>query len=138
MQAAGCRLFQHYRAMAYMGVFAVLRNLPAIRRNFRIAYDALTEEKPDALILIDYPSFNLRVAEFCRRHLPATRIYYYIPPKVWAWKSWRVHKIARLSDLVLGIFPFEPAFYAKYGYACTYVGNPTQDCIREWKAEKLP
>ncbi len=135
MQAAGCRLFQHYRAMAYMGVFAVLRNLPAIRRNFRIAYDALVEEKPDALILVDYPSFNLRVAEFCRKHLPATRIYYYIPPKVWAWKSWRVHKIARLSDLVLGIFPFEPAFYAKYGYACTYVGNPTQDCIREWKAE---
>ncbi len=138
MQAAGCTLRQHYRAMAYMGVFAVLRNLPAIRRNFRITYDALEEEKPDALILIDYPSFNLRVAEFCRKHLPRTRIYYYIPPKVWAWKSWRVHKIARLSDLVLGIFPFEPAFYAKYGYSCTYVGNPTQDCIREWKDTTFP
>ncbi len=133
MQEAGCTLRQHYRAMAYMGVFAVLENLPAIRRNFRIAYEALLEEQPDALILIDYPSFNLRVASFCRKHLPKTKIIYYIPPKIWAWKSWRVHKIARLCDQVLGIFPFEPAFYAKYGYTCTYIGNPTQDCIRAWR-----
>ena len=133
MRAAGCDIRVDYRDMAYMGVVAVLANLPKIRRNFRIARAALMETRPDVLILIDYPSFNLRMAAFCRKHLPATRIVYYIPPKVWAWKSWRVHRIARYADDVLGIFPFEPAFYARYGYSCQYVGNPTADCIRDWK-----
>lgn len=133
MRAAGCDIRVDYRDMAYMGVVAVLANLPKIRRNFRIARAALRETRPDVLILIDYPSFNLRMAAFCRKHLPATRIVYYIPPKVWAWKSWRVHRIARYADDVLGIFPFEPAFYARYGYRCQYVGNPTADCIRTWQ-----
>lgn len=133
MRAAGCDIRVDYRDMAYMGVVAVLANLPKIRRNFRIARAALVETRPDVLILIDYPSFNLRMAAFCRKHLPQTRIVYYIPPKVWAWKSWRVHRIARYADDVLGIFPFEPAFYARYGYRCQYVGNPTADCIRDWK-----
>ena len=133
MRAAGCDIRVDYRDMAYMGVVAVLANLPKIRRNFRIARAALVETRPAVLILIDYPSFNLRMAAFCRKHLPATRIVYYIPPKVWAWKSWRVHRIARYADDVLGIFPFEPAFYARYGYSCQYVGNPTADCIRTWQ-----
>lgn len=133
MRAAGCDIRVDYRDMAYMGVVAVLANLRKIRRNFRIARAALVETRPDVLILIDYPSFNLRMAAFCRKHLPATRIVYYIPPKVWAWKSWRVHRIARYADDVLGIFPFEPAFYARYGYRCQYVGNPTADCIRAWQ-----
>ena len=132
MCAAGCALRQHYREMAYMGVFAVLAHLPEIRHNFRITYESLLAYRPDILILVDYPSFNLKIAAFCRKHLPDTKIYYYIPPKIWAWKTWRVHKIARLCDQVLGIFPFEPAFYAKYGYACIYTGNPTNDSIREW------
>lgn len=130
MAAAGCRLYQDYRHMAFMGIAAVLRNLGAVRRNFHIAEQALLKESPDALILIDYPSFNLRMADFCRRHLPKAKIYYYIPPKVWAWRKWRVHRIARLCDAVLGIFPFEPAFYARYGYSCTYVGNPTEERLR--------
>ena len=125
MVVAGCHLYQHIRHMAFMGYAAVLRNLGQIRRNFRIAEEALLTEQPDVLILIDYPSFNLHMAQFCRRHLPQTKIHYYIPPKVWAWKKWRVHRIARLCDEVLGIFPFEPAFYARYGYQCTYVGHPT-------------
>ena len=125
MVAAGCHLYQHIRHMTFMGFAAVLSNLGQVRRNFRIAKEALITEQPDVLILIDYPSFNLRMAQFCRKHLPHTKIYYYIPPKVWVWKSWRVHRIARLCDEVLGIFPFEPAFYARYGYRCTYVGHPT-------------
>ena len=115
--------------MAFMGFVAVLRNREQVRANFRIAREALLSEQPDALILIDYPSFNLRMAAFCRKHLPGTKIYYYIPPKVWAWKRRRIHRIARLCDEVLGIFPFEPAFYARYGYRCTYVGNPTAEEI---------
>ena len=100
--------------MAFMGFAAVLSNLGQIRNNFRIAREALLSEKPDVLILVDYPSFNLKMADFCRRHLPETRIIYYIPPKVWAWKRWRIHQIARLCDEVWAIFPFEPAYYARY------------------------
>lgn len=131
MREAGCRLVQDYKEMAFMGIVAVLKNLGKVRRNFRIAHEALQQEMPDVMILIDYPSFNLRMARWCKQHLPQTKVVYYIPPKVWAWKSWRVHKIARYTDLVLGIFPFEPTFYAKYGYACQYVGNPTMDSIQE-------
>lgn len=129
MATAECRLYQDIRHMAFMGFAAVLANMGQIRRNFRIAEEALLQEKPDALILVDYPSFNLRIAAFCKRHLPTTKIYYYIPPKVWAWKRRRIHSIAQLCDEVLGIFPFEPAFYAKYGYRCTYVGNPTAEQV---------
>lgn len=135
MQQERCRLVQNYENMAFMGVVAVLKNLSAVRRNFAIAKQTLLHEQPDALILIDYPTFNLKIAKFCRRHLPRTKIYYYIPPKVWAWKSWRVHRIARYTDKVLAIFPFEPAFYARYGYKAEYMGNPTMDAIREWKKE---
>ena len=132
MVAAGCRLYQDYRHMAFMGIAAVVRHWRDVKDNFRIAREALLSEQPDTLVLIDYPSFNLRMAAFCRKHLPKTRIIYYIPPKVWAWKKRRVHRIARLCDEVLGIFPFEPAFYAKYGYRCTYVGNPTAEEIERF------
>jgi lipid-A-disaccharide synthase len=115
--------------MAFMAFVAVIRHWREVRDNFRIAEESLLNDQPDALILIDYPSFNLRMAAFCRKHLPATKIYYYVPPKVWAWKRRRIHSIARLCDRVLGIFPFEPAFYARYGYTCDYVGNPTAEEI---------
>ena len=132
MRAEGCDIRVDYRDMAYMGFVAVLKNLDKVKRNFRIAKQSLLDEQPDVLILIDYPSFNLRMAKFCKQHLPNTRIIYYIPPKVWAWKKRRVHSIAKYCDEILGIFPFEPAFYAKYGYQCRYIGNPTADSIREF------
>lgn len=125
MAAAECRIYRHIRFMAFMGFAAVIRNWHNVRENFRIARQAILTEQPDVLILVDYPSFNLRMAQFCRKHLPQTKIIYFIPPKVWAWKRRRIHTIARLCDEVLGIFPFEPAFYARYGYTCRYVGHPT-------------
>ncbi len=134
MQTEGCKIYVDYRQMAYMGFVAVAQNLGKIKRNFRIARQALLQEQPDILILIDYPSFNLKMAKFCKKHLPHTKVIYYIPPKIWAWKKWRVHSIAKYCDQILGIFPFEPSFYEKYGYKCQYVGNPTADCIREFKA----
>lgn len=134
MRAEGCDIRVDYREMAYMGILAVLSNLDKVKRNFCIAKQTLLKEQPDALILIDYPSFNLKIAKFCKKHLPNTKVIYYIPPKIWAWKKWRVHSIAKYCDEILGIFPFEPAFYAKYGYKCHYVGNPTADCIREFTA----
>jgi len=134
MRQVGARLYQDYTNMAFMGVWAILCNLPQIRENFRIAKRALLSEKPDILVLVDYPSFNLKMAGFARQHLPRTKIVYYIPPKVWAWKTHRIHRIARLCDEVLGIFPFEPDFYAQFGYPCTYIGNPTAEEIAKWKA----
>ena len=131
MAAAGCYLYQDYRKMAFNGFIAVLANIGQIRQNFRITRDALLIEQPDVLILIDYPSFNLQIASFCRKQLPQAKIVYYIPPKVWAWKRRRIHTIARLCDEVLGIFPFETPFYAKHGYRCTYVGNPTAEEIAQ-------
>ena len=136
MREAGCLLYQDYRHMAFMGIAAVLKSLHQVRRNFRIAEQALLQEQPDVLVLIDYPSFNLRMADFCCKKLPSIPIYYYIPPKVWAWKQYRIHQIARLSNAVLGIFPFEPDFYKQFGYTCTYVGNPTMDEVRRFIAEK--
>ena len=136
MRAEGCDIRVDYREMAYMGFVAVLQNLDKIQRNFRIAKQSLLEQKPDILILIDYPSFNLKMAKFCKQHLPQTRIVYYIPPKIWAWKKWLVHSIAKYCDEILGIFPFEPAFYAKYGYQCHYVGNPTADSIRTFHLQR--
>lgn len=129
MQAAGCRLYQHYNKMAYMGYVQVIRHMRDIRNNIRIAEQALLSEQPDELILIDYPGFNLHMAQFAKHHLPDMRVTYYIPPKIWAWKRWRVHSIGKYCDRILGIFPFEPDFYAQYGYACTYVGNPTAEAI---------
>ena len=137
MRKQDCHLYVDYRDMAYMGFVAVFQNIKKIKHNFQTAQQALLHEQPDVLILIDYPSFNLKIAKYCRKHLPNTKIFYYIPPKIWAWKEWRVHQIAQYSNLILGIFPFEPAFYAKYGYRCRYVGNPTLDCIREFKQTQL-
>ena len=136
MRAEGCDIRVDYRDMAYMGFVAVLKNLDKVKRNFRIAKQSLLDEQPDVLILIDYPSFNLRMAKFCKQHLPNTRIIYYIPPKVWAWKKRRVHSIAKYCDEILGIFPFEPSFYAKYGYQCRYIGNPTADSIRSFQLQR--
>lgn len=133
MQAAGCRLYQHYRKMAYMGYVAVIANWRDIRRNIRITQQALLNEQPDEVILIDYPGFNLHMAAFCHRNMPGTRVSYFIPPKVWAWKHWRVHAIGKNCHRILGIFPFEPSFYAKYGYECTYVGNPVVQAVAAYE-----
>ena len=133
MKEAGCNLIQHISKMAYMGVIAVVSNLNSIRGNFKLTQQALLLHRPDVLVLIDYPSFNLRIAHYAKQHLPLTHIAYYIPPKIWAWKTRRVHRIAKLSDVVLGIFPFEPDFYARFGYQCTYIGNPVSENIRLWQ-----
>lgn len=138
MALTGCVLYRHIRYMSFMGFVAVIRHWRDVQENFRIARETLLNEQPDVLILIDYPSFNLRIASFCRKHLPQTKIVYYIPPKVWAWKKRRIHTIARLCDKVLGIFPFEPAFYAKYGYSCEYVGHPTAETIAKITNHQSP
>lgn len=118
----------HYREMAYMGFSEVLRNLGKVRKNLATARKAVVDSKPDALILIDYPSFNLKVAETAAKASIPT--YYYISPKIWAWKQWRVKAIRRLMRRVLCILPFEPDFYRAHDYdQATYVGNPSVEEI---------
>lgn len=122
--AAGCAPVVHFREMAYMGFSEVLRNLGKIRRNMRLAKKLLREEKPDCLILIDYPSFNLKVAAAARK--AGIKVYYYISPKVWAWKEWRVRTMRRVIDRMFVIFPFEVGWFRdRHQMDVQYVGNPS-------------
>ena len=125
-EAAGCDPVIHYRHMAYMGFSEVLRHLRQILGNFRRARQALEQSHPDALILVDYPSFNLRLAKAARRM--GIPVYYYISPKVWAWKEHRVSDIRRLVERVYCILPFEVDFYrSRHDMDVTYVGNPSRE-----------
>lgn len=114
----------HYRDMAYMGFSEVIRNIGSIRRNLKLARKVLEKVRPDCLILIDYPSFNLKVA--ATAHNAGIPVYYYISPKVWAWKEWRVKTIKKLVDKMFVIFPFEVEWYrSRHDMDVTYVGNPS-------------
>ncbi len=125
MASEGGTLLKHYREMAFMGVFPVLFNLGKIKHNFQIAEQKLIEFNPDVLILVDYPGFNLRMAKYAK--LKGIKVYYYISPKIWAWKTKRVHKVKKFVDEMFTIFPFETEFYSKYNYPVRFVGNPTID-----------
>jgi len=125
MEAEGGTLLKHYREMAYMGFITVVRNLDKIKANFKLAEAELLAWKPDVLVLVDYPGFNLRMAKFAKEH--NIRTFYYISPKIWAWKTKRVKKVKKFIDEMFTIFPFETEFYAKYDYPVRYVGNPTVD-----------
>jgi len=125
MAREGGTLLKHYREMAFMGFFPVIFNLHKIKRNFILAERKLLEFNPDVLILVDYPGFNLRMAEFAKSK--GIKVFYYISPKIWAWKTKRVHKVKKFVDEMFTIFPFESEFYGKYGYKVRFVGNPTID-----------
>ncbi len=120
---AGCQPVIHYRDMAFMGFSEVLRNLRKVFGNLRKAKAAISSERPDRVILVDYPSFNLKLAKHA--HSLGLRVDYYISPKIWAWKSWRIREIRRYVTTMLSILPFEPEWYARRGYNATYVGNPS-------------
>lgn len=137
MAKEGGQQIIHYRDMAFMGIVNVLINLKKIRRNMEKCLHALNEFRPDAVILIDYPSFNLRVAKYVKQHLK-TPVFYYISPKIWAWKTFRIKAIKRYIDGMFTILPFETEFYARYDFSTTYVGNPTKESIDEFLPTKTP
>ncbi len=122
-QAAGCPPLVHYKDMAYMGFSEVLRNIGKIGANLRTAKQAVEMAHPDCVILVDYPSFNLKVA--AKAHALGIPVFYYISPKIWAWKKWRIRDIRRTVTKVFSILPFEPEFYRANGFDATYVGNPS-------------
>lgn len=128
MSAQGGELIKHYREMAFMGFVNVLRNAGKVIDNMNLCKKSIVAFKPDVVILIDYPSFNLRIAEFVKKniHIP---VYYYISPKLWAWKEFRIKSIKKYVDNMFTIFPFETEFYKKHGYEVEYVGNPSVDSI---------
>jgi lipid-A-disaccharide synthase len=135
MQAVGGDLVKHYREMAFMGIVDVVLNMKSINRNMKFCKTDILQFNPDVLILIDYPGFNLRIAEFAKQN--NIKVFYYISPKIWAWKEYRVKKIKRVIDRMFTIFPFETEFYRKHNFEVDYVGNPTLDSIAEFRSKAL-
>ena len=135
MQAAGATLVKHYRELAFMGFVAVLKNIGEISKNLRLCRHQISDFKPDVVIFIDYPGFNLRIAEFAKKE--GYRTFYYISPKLWAWNEGRVKKIKKYIDRMFIIFPFEVDFYKKHGITVEYQGNPLID-ETEKRISKFP
>ncbi len=135
MAAEGGTLVRHYRDLAYMGFIPVLLHLPTILRNMRQCKQDIAAWKPDVVILVDYPGFNLNIAKYVHAHT-SIPVYYYISPKIWAWKEYRIKNIRRDVDQLFSILPFEvPFFEQKHHYPIHYVGNPTADEVREFKVQ---
>lgn len=122
-KAANKEPYIHYYRLNVMGFSEVLRKLPSLLGNLRLAKKYIKKFKPDVLILVDYPGFNLKLAKYAHRH--GIRVDYFISPKIWAWKEWRVKDIKKYVDNMYSILPFEENFYAKHGYKVKYVGNPS-------------
>ncbi len=138
MQAEGGTLVKHYSEMAYMGFIPVLLNIDKVLHNIRLCKSDIEEFHPDVLILVDYPGFNLRMAKFAKTRLNIP-VHYYISPKIWAWKEYRIKDIKRYVDKMYSILPFEIPFYQKHHYQIDYVGNPTVDemAMRPFADEKF-
>jgi len=132
MQAAGATLVKHYSELAFMGFVEVIANLRTIFRNLDFCKQDITEFRPDAIIFIDYPGFNLRIAKWAKEK--GYRTIYYISPQVWAWKENRVKGIRENVDKMLVILPFEKGFYDKWNYPVEYVGHPLVEVIYQFKA----
>lgn len=131
MEAQGATLVKHYKDLAFMGFLEVILNLKTILGNLSWCKKDILEFQPDALILVDYPGFNMRIAKFAKQHnIP---VYYYISPQVWAWKKNRVYDIKKYVKKLYAILPFEKAFYAQYDYEVEYLGHPLLDAVESYK-----
>ncbi len=124
-------LVMHFRDTAFMGFVDVIKNLGSILGNLSACKKDINSWRPDAVILIDYPGFNIRIAEWLNKSELESKIVYYISPQVWAWKAGRANKLKRIVDEMLVILPFEPAFYKKYDFDVSYVGHPLLDELKK-------
>jgi lipid-A-disaccharide synthase len=127
MKAQGAQIIKDYKELAFMGFVEVVANLQTILSNIKFCKEDILNWRPDVLILIDYPGFNLRIAEFAKEN--SIKVVYYISPQIWAWKQSRVHKIKRTVDKMLVILPFEKEFYNRFDYQVEFVGHPLLDAI---------
>jgi lipid-A-disaccharide synthase len=135
MKSIGGELVKHYRELAFMGLVDVVSNLRTISSNLKLCKRDLLKYKPDALILIDYAGFNLRIAEFARN--AGLRVYYYISPKVWVWKKSRIKKMKKFTEKIFVIFPFEVDFFRNNELEVEYYGNPLMDSYNAFKSKRL-
>ncbi|MEY3237190.1 MAG: hypothetical protein RI883_1291 [Bacteroidota bacterium] len=135
MEAQGGTIVKHFKELAFMGFIEVVSNLRTILKNIRFCKEDIEANQPDVLILVDYPGFNLRIAEWA--HSKGIRVIYYISPQVWAWKKSRVHKIKKFVDQMFVILPFEKEFYAQFDFDVEYLGHPLLDAIGDFKKEAI-
>ena len=133
MKAAGGELLSHYKESAFMGFYEVFSNLRVIKKKLKTCKKQLLAFRPDAVIFIDYPGFNLRMASFAKRQ--GFRTIYYISPKLWAWNKGRIKEIRSFVDKLLVIFPFEVPFYKSLNYPAEYVGNPLMEHIEDYELD---
>ncbi|MFA8450463.1 MAG: lipid-A-disaccharide synthase [Bacteroidales bacterium] len=127
MQAQGAEVVKHYRDLAFMGFVEVIQNLKTILNNIKFCKEDISSFKPDALILVDYPGFNLRIAKWAKQQ--GIKVFYYISPQVWAWKKGRVKTIRKVVDRMFVILPFEKDFFKEWNYDVEFVGHPLIDSI---------
>ena len=135
MSAVGGTCVKHYKELAYMGFIPVLLHLRTIFKNMERCKQDIVAWRPDVLILVDYPGFNLKIAEYVKKHTDIP-IYYYISPKIWAWKEYRIKNIKRDVDELFSILPFEVDFFKGHQYPIHYVGKPCEDAVAHFKDAK--
>jgi lipid-A-disaccharide synthase len=137
MEAAGATLVKHYSELAFMGFWEVIKNLPAIVRNLRFCKEDIQQFKPDVLVCIDYPGFNLRIAEWGNQQ--GLKIAYYISPQVWAWKEKRVIKMKQIIHRMICILPFEKEYFEKkWNWSVDYVGHPLLEVVDQIQHNPSP
>ena len=134
MQTVGGTLVKHYRDLAYMGFIQVALHAGTIMRGMKQCKEDIVAWHPDVVILVDYPGFNLKIAKYVKTHTQIP-VYYYISPKIWAWKEYRIKDIRRYVDELFSILPFEVPYFAKHDYPIHYVGNPCVDAVAEFRAK---
>ncbi len=135
MQNVGGTRVRHYKELAYMGFIPVLLHLPTIMKNMKLCKEDIVKWRPDVVILVDYPGFNLKIAKFLNKNTQIP-VYYYISPKIWAWKEWRIRAIKRDVKEMFSILPFEIDFFErKHKYKIHYVGNPTAEEVAAFKSQ---
>ncbi len=130
MKAEGAELVKHYKELAFMGFTEVILHIKTIVKNIKFCKKDILEHKPDVLILVDYPGFNLRIAAFAKAN--GIKVFYYISPQVWAWKQSRVRTIKKVVDKMFVILPFEKEFYQRFNYPVDFVGHPLLDAIERY------
>ncbi len=135
MAEQGGTMVQHYKNMAFMGFVSVVRNIGTIAQNINKCKKAIYDFSPDVVILVDYPSFNLKIAKYVKE-TSKIPVYYYIAPKLWAWKEYRIKTIKRYVDKMFVVFPFEVEYFSKLGYKVDYVGNPIAERVGQFIAQK--
>lgn len=135
MKQAGGTLVKHYREMAFMGFIPVIMHLRTLLRNMRACREDIRRYRPDAVILVDYPGFNLKIARYAKTVLRVP-VHYYISPKIWAWKQYRIKAIRKYVDHLYSILPFEPAFFRRLDYEVDYVGNPSVDSVADYQTKE--